>query len=277
MVKDILKNAEDRMKKAVEVVRDELVKMLIGPRAGAGIRLLDETGLLRVILPEAHAMKGVRQPAEFHPEGDVFAHTVRMLDAMERPDAVLAFAVLLHDAGKPATFSVRDRIHFDGHQTEGARIAREVCTRLRFPSREREMIVACVENHMSFLDVKRMRESTLKRLMRRPTFSHELDLHRLDCLASDGDLSAWEFLVRKRDELGEERISPAPLLTGRDLIRLGWDEGPEIGKALAAIEELQLENRIATREEALAWVREERRRQPKSALRGAEGEDGRPR
>jgi poly(A) polymerase len=241
-----------------ERVRDELVKMMIGPRAGQGLRLLDEAGLLREVLPEVHAMKGVRQPEEFHPEGDVFAHTVRMLDAMERADAVLAFSVLLHDAGKPATFSVRDRIHFDGHQTEGARIAREVCFRLRFPSREREMIAACVENHMAFLEVKRMREATLKRLMRRPTFSHELDLHRLDCLASDGDLSAWELLTRKREEYGREKISPAPLLNGRDLIRMGWREGPEIGRILAALEELQLENRIATREEALAWVEKHR-------------------
>jgi poly(A) polymerase len=238
-----------------ERVRDELVKILIGPRAGQGLALLGETGLLRELLPEVHAMKGVRQPERLHPEGDVFAHTVSMLDAMERPDAVLALAVLLHDVGKPSTFSVRDRIHFDGHAAEGGRIAREVCSRLRFPSREREMIAACVENHMVFLDVKRMRESTLKRLMRRPTFRHELDLHRLDCLASDRDLSAWELLVRKREEYGRERISPPPLLTGRDLIRLGWPEGPEIGRILADLEERQLENRITTRGEALDWVR----------------------
>lgn len=238
-----------------ERVRDELVKILIGPRAGQGLVLLDETGLLKPLLPEVHAMKGVQQPAQFHPEGDVFTHTVRMLDGLERADAVLAFAVLLHDAGKPPTFAVRDRIHFDGHATEGARIAREVCARLRFPSREREMIAACVGNHMAFLDVKRMREATLKRLMRRPTYSHELELHRLDCLASDRDLSAWELLVQKEREFGTEKISPPPLLTGDDLIRLGWREGPEIGKALAALEELQLENRISTREEAVEWLK----------------------
>lgn len=242
-----------------ERVRDELVKILIGPRAGKGLELLDETGLLGPLLPEVRAMKGVLQPPRFHPEGDVFAHTVAMLDAMQGADAVLAFAVLLHDSGKPPTFSLRDRIHFDGHQTEGARIAREVCDRLRVPSRERDMIAACVENHMAFLDVRRMRESTLKRLMRRPTFSHELELHRLDCLASDRDLSAWELLTRKQKEFGEEKLSPRPLLTGRDLIGMGWPEGPEIGRILAALEEQQLENRLSTREEALAWLRDKGR------------------
>lgn len=255
-----------------ERAREELAKILLGPRAGAGLRLLDETGLLRVLLPEVHAMKGVRQPPQFHPEGDVFEHTVRMFDmkdaleaegaleardvpgAEETWDAVAAFAVLLHDAGKPSTFSVRDRIHFDGHAAVGARIAREVCHRLRFPAREREMVAACVRNHMVFLDVHRMRESTLKRLMRRPTFSRELTLHRLDCLASDGNPEAYDTLRRKRKEFGQETISPRPLLTGHDLIRSGWSEGPAIGRALAALEEQQLGSRISTREEALDWL-----------------------
>jgi poly(A) polymerase len=256
-----------------ERVRDELVKILLGPRAGRGLLLLDETGLLGPLLPEVRAMKGVRQPPRFHPEGDVFAHTVRLLEEKDRLqtegmletrdvpgaeetwDAVTAFAVLLHDVGKPATFSVRDRLRFDGHQIEGARIARAVCDRLRFPSREREMIADCVENHMVFLDVARMRESTLKRLMRRRTFSRELTLHRLDCLASDGNLEAYDTLRRHCREFGEERISPPPLLTGRDLMAMGWREGPEIGRILAAIEEEQLENRLSTREEALRWLR----------------------
>lgn len=267
-----------------ERVRDELVKIMIGPGAGRGLELLGGTGLLEVILPEVHAMKGVRQDERLHPEGDVFAHTVRMLDRLERPDAVLAFAVLLHDVGKPPTFSVRDRIRFDGHAAEGARIAREICGRLRFPSREREMIADCVGNHMAFLDVKRMREATLKRLMRRPTYSRELELHRLDCLASDRDLSAWEHLVRKEKEFGAERISPRPLITGRDLIRMGWREGPGIGRALAALEELQLENRISTREEALVWAGKMRppagadgEAEPRASARrpGARGDGGR--
>lgn len=256
-----------------ERVRDELLKILIGPRAGEGLLLLDETGLLGPLLPEVQAMKGVRQPPRFHPEGDVFRHTVRLFEEKDRLqaegtletrdvpgaeetwDAVTAFAALLHDAGKPVTFSVRDRIRFDGHQIEGARIARAVCDRLRFPSREREMIADCVENHMAFLDVARMCESTLKRLMRRRTFPRELTLHRLDCLASDGNLDAYDTLRRRCREFGEARLSPPPLLTGRDLMAMGWREGPGIGRILAAIEEEQLMNRISTREEALEWLR----------------------
>jgi poly(A) polymerase len=237
-----------------ERIRDELVKMMIGPRAGAGVGLLDRAGLLEILLPEVRAMKGVPQPEGFHPEGDVFAHTRKMLDAMVEPSVVLAFSVLLHDAGKPPTFSVSDRIHFMRHQTVGAEIAGEVCSRLRFPNHVRDRIVACVENHMAFMDVKRMRESTIRRLVSRPTFLDELELHRLDCLASDRDLSAWELLMRKLDEYGREVSEPAPLLSGRDLLRLGYPEGPVIGKILREIEELRLEGTLKTREDALEWV-----------------------
>jgi poly(A) polymerase len=241
-----------------ERVRDELVKMMIGPKAGAGLDLLDRTGLLAILLPEVYAMKGVRQPAIFHPEGDVFAHTKKMLDSMVEPSVVLAFAVLLHDVGKPPTFSVSDRIHFMRHQTVGGEIAREVCGRLRFPNHLRDDIAACVENHMAFLDVKKMKESTIRRLMRRPTFPDELELHRLDCLASDSDLSAWELLTAKVEEYGREEAKAAPLLTGHDLIELGFPEGPLIGKILREIEDLHLEGELTTREAALAWVNRRR-------------------
>lgn len=239
-----------------ERIRDELVKMMIGPRAGEGIGLLDRAGLLQVLLPEVHAMKGVPQPEGFHPEGDVFAHTRKMLDAMAEPSVVLAFSVLLHDAGKPPTFSVSDRIHFMRHQTVGAEIAGKVCGRLRFPNHVRDRIVACVENHMVFMDIRRMKESTIRRLVSRPTFLDELELHRLDCLASDRDLSAWELLKRKLDEYGREASGPAPLLSGRDLLTLGYPEGPVIGKILREIEELRLEGALKTRDDALTWVKE---------------------
>ena len=238
-----------------ERIRDELVKIMIGPRAGSGLDLLDETGLLEVILPEVYAMKGVKQPERFHPEGDVFEHTKQMLNRMEGPSVVLAFAVLLHDVGKPPTFVVRDRIRFPKHQTVGAKLARDVCDRLRFPGHVRDRIAACVENHMIFLDAGRMRESTIKRLINRPTFEDELELHRLDCLASDLDLSAWEYLVRKREEYSREEISPAPLITGRDLLSCGYPEGRLIGEILIAVEEMQLEDRLKSREEVLEWVR----------------------
>jgi poly(A) polymerase len=239
-----------------ERIRDELVKMMIGPRAGEGIGLLDRAGLLQVLLPEVHAMKGVPQPEGFHPEGDVFAHTRKMLDAMAEPSVVLAFSVLLHDAGKPPTFSVSDRIHLMRHQMVGAEIAGKVCGRLRFPNHVRDRIVACVENHMVFMDIRRMRESTVRRLVSRPTFLDEIELHRLDCLASDRDLSAWELLKRKLDEYGREVREPAPLMSGRDLLTLGYAEGPVIGKILREIEELRLEGALRTRDDALNWVKE---------------------
>ena len=239
-----------------ERIRDELVKIMIGPAAGRGVRLLDETGLLEPILPEVHAMKGVRQPEGCHPEGDVFIHTVRMLDMMERPSVVLAFAVLLHDVGKPATFVVRDRIRFPRHQSVGAEITRAICDRLRFPAHVRDRIVACVSNHMVFLEAARMKESTLKRLIARPTFDDELELHRLDTLASDGDLSAWEMLKAKKEEYGKREISPPPLITGRDLLARGYPQGPRIGEILKAVEEMQLEGKLDSKEAALAWVAE---------------------
>ena len=238
-----------------ERIRDELVKMMIGPRAGTGLGLLYETRLLKMVLPEVHAMKGVPQPEGCHPEGDVFAHTRQMLDAMREPSVVLAFSVLLHDVGKPRTLTIEDRIRFFRHQTVGAEIAREVCNRLRFPNHVRDKIAACVENHMVFMEVKRMRESTIKRLVGRPTFFVELELHRLDCLASDHDISAWEFLKKKVEGYGREDIRPAPLLTGKDLLRLGYLEGPMIGQILAEVEEMQLENRLKTKEEAQEWVK----------------------
>ncbi|MCX6355843.1 MAG: CCA tRNA nucleotidyltransferase [Candidatus Aureabacteria bacterium] len=238
-----------------ERIRDELVKMLIGPRAGMGLELLYETRLLKMVLPEVHAMKGVLQPQGCHPEGDVFAHTRQMLDGMHEPSVVLAFSVLLHDVGKPRTLTVEDRIRFFRHQTVGAEIAREICNRLRFPNHLRDRIAACVENHMVFMEVKRMRESTIKRLVARPTFFDELELHRLDCLASDHDISAWEFLKKKVEEYGREDIKPKPLLTGKDLLQLGFLEGPIIGDILAEVEEMQLENRLKTKEEAQEWVR----------------------
>lgn len=239
-----------------ERIRDELVKIMVGPLPGRGIELLDEAGLLKEILPEVHAMKGVRQPEVYHPEGDVFTHTVGMLNTMENPSIVLALAVLLHDVGKPPTFVVRDRIRFPKHQIVGAEIAREVCDRLRFPGHVRNRVIDCVANHMVFLEASRMRESTIKRLISRPTFDDELELQRLDTLASDGDLSAWELLSAKRDEYAHEEIPPRPLITGRDLLEAGYAEGPILGEILHAVEEMQLEDRLASKEAALAWVKE---------------------
>ncbi|HTL69701.1 MAG TPA: CCA tRNA nucleotidyltransferase [Candidatus Eisenbacteria bacterium] len=239
-----------------ERVRDELVKMFTGPSPALALDLLDRSGLLVRVLPEVSKMKGVKQPRAFHPEGDVFVHTRLLLKGLENAPADLAFGCLLHDIGKPPTYRRSDRIRFNGHDRVGARMTERILERLRFPNDLKDRIVACVEGHMRFKDVKQMRESTLKRFMRRDTFETELAQHRLDCLASHGDLSNWHFLRKKMRSFTREDIRPKPLLSGHDLLALGYAEGPLIGRMLRAVEELQLDSRLSTREEAVQWLRE---------------------
>ena len=236
---------------SAERVRDELSRILTEGGARRGFELLDASGLLGEVLPEIAAMKGVAQPPEFHPEGDVWTHTLIMLEGLGRCAATLAWGVLLHDVGKPPTFRVAERIRFDGHVDEGVRIARGILNRLRFSNDETEQIVALVANHMRFLDVQRMRESTLKRFLRLPRFDEHLALHRLDCLSSHGSLDNYEFMQRKRDETPPEALKPIPLLTGKDLIEAGYAPGPAFSRVLSAVEEAQLDSRIHTREDAL--------------------------
>jgi poly(A) polymerase len=219
------------------------------------LELLDRTSLLADVLPEVAAMKGVQQPKEFHPEGDVFKHTKLLMKQLKNASSVLAFGCLLHDVGKPPTFQRADRIRFNGHDVVGARMTEAILERLKFPNDFKESVVACVEGHMRFKDVKQMRESTLKRFLRRPTFETELEQHRIDCLASHGNLSNWRFLKKKTKQFGEAEIRPQRLLTGHDLIALGLAEGPQIGKALHSLEEAQLEGKIADREAAVEWLR----------------------
>lgn len=237
-----------------ERVRDELVKMLTGPHPAAALTLLDKTGLLREVLPEVDKMKNVRQPRAFHPEGDVFRHTRLLLQQLKNPSVALAFGSLLHDVGKPPTFRRSDRIRFNGHDRVGARMTEAILERLRFPNDLKAQIVACVEGHMRFKDVRQMRESTLKRFLQRETFETELEQHRIDCLASHGDLSNWRFLKKKIKSLTREEIKPAPLVSGRDLLALGYAEGPLIGKILRAAEEAQLEGKLASKGTALEWI-----------------------
>ena len=164
-----------------ERVRDELSKMLIEGHARRAFLLLDESGLLQQVLPEISAMKGVEQPPQFHPEGDVFVHTLLLLEKLPRPSPMtLAWGALLHDVGKPATFRVADRIRFDGHVEVGVKMAEQICRRFRFSNHHTEQILALVKNHMRFGDVQRMKESTLKKFMRLPQFEEHLELHRLD-------------------------------------------------------------------------------------------------
>ena len=237
-----------------ERVRDELIKMLTGPDPAQALELLDRTGLLKEILPEVSRMKGVKQPRKFHPEGDVWRHTLLLLRQLKDSPVDLAFGCLLHDVGKPATYRRSDRIRFNGHDRVGARMAEVILERLRFTSGLKARIVACVEGHMRFKDVRQMRESTLKKFLQRDTFETELLQHRIDCLASHGDLSNWRFLKKKLKTLSADEIRPKPLINGRDLLALGVAEGPLVGKILRAVENAQLEKRVATKDEALAWV-----------------------
>ncbi|SRR5579875_520516 len=242
-----------------ERIRDELTKMLTEGRARAAFELLDSTGLLREVLPEVDRMHGVAQPPQFHPEGDVWVHTLLLLEKLPpRCPRTLAWGALLHDVGKPPTFRVApDRIRFDGHVEIGTHMAEEICRRLHFSNDDTRQIAALVANHMRFADAQRMKESTLKRFLRLPQFDEHLELHRIDCLSSHGNLAMYDFVRRRRQQATEEEIRPPLLVNGRDLIQLGYAPGPEFRAILAAVEDAQLEGSVRSREEALDFVRHE--------------------
>lgn len=239
-----------------ERVRDELSKMLTEGYARRAFLLLDENGLLGEVLPEISAMKGVEQPPEFHPEGDVFVHTLLLLDKLPQPcPLTLAWGALLHDVGKPPTFRVTPgRIRFDGHVEVGMKMAEEICGRLRFSNDDTEQILALIANHMRFAHVDRMKEATLKRFLRLPRFGEHLELHRMDCQASHGDLTSYNFAREKLASTPPERMRPAPLITGDDLIAAGYNPGPRFKEILSAVEDAQLEGRVQTKEEAMEMV-----------------------
>ncbi len=242
-----------------ERVRDELVKMLTEGHARRAFELLDQTRLLKEVLPEVDRMHGVEQPPQFHPEGDVWVHTLLLLEGLpEKASRTLAMGGLLHDVGKPPTFRVApDRIRFDGHVEVGVKMAEQICHRLRFSNHETEQIARLVANHMRFADVKEMKPSTLKRFFRLPRFEEHLELHRLDCLASHRDLSLYNFAREKLAEMPAEQIRPQPLLTGDDLIAMGYTPGPQFKQILGAVEDAQLEGRLENQEQARAFVRRE--------------------
>jgi len=240
---------------AMERVREELVRILTEGGARRGLELLDASGMLSDLLPEVAAMKGVEQPPEYHPEGDVWQHTLLLLEQLRQPTPTLALGALLQDVGKPPTFRVADRIRFDGHVEEGVRLARSILTRLRFSREEIEQVEALIDNHMRFKDVGRMKESTLKRFLRLPEFQEHLELHRLDAMSSNRRLENYEIARNKFEEYTAEHLQPAPLLTGTDLIGMGYEPGPQFSRILALLEDAQLEGRIRSREEAIDLVR----------------------
>jgi poly(A) polymerase len=241
-----------------ERVRDELTKMLTEGHARRAFELLDETGLLKEVLPEVACMKEVEQPPQFHPEGDVWIHTLMLLEQLEPGcSETLAWGALLHDVGKPPTFKrAPDRIRFDGHVEMGVAIGAEICRRFRFSNEERRQVLALVENHMRFMDTQRMKESTLKRFFRLERFEEHLALHKMDCMAASGNLDHWEFVRERFFSMPEAVVRPNPLITGRELIAAGYPPGIRFREMLRAAEDAQLEGTVATTEEALKLVRE---------------------
>ena len=244
---------------SAERIREELLKLFQPPRAARGLELLRDSRLLEHVLPEVAAFSGCQQSPDYHPEGDVFEHVRRMLAVLPaNAPPSLAWAALLHDVGKPVTASgdpATGEIHFYGHEKVGADMARALLTRLRFPRKQIDELVAVVEQHMQFKDVRQMRKATLRRLLLRPTFPLELALHRLDCLGSHGRLDHYEFLMAEAEALARQPAVKPPLLTGDDLLALGLRPGPEIGLLLAEARDRQLQDELRTRAEALAWLR----------------------
>jgi poly(A) polymerase len=244
---------------SAERVRDELTRMLTEGHARRAFELLDRTLLLKQILPEVDRLHGVAQPPEYHPEGDVWVHTLMLLEKLEPGcPATLAWGALLHDIGKPATFSHAppDRIRFNGHVEVGMRIAEDICRRLRFSSDDQAQIVSLVENHMRFGDVEKMKESTLKRFFRLPRFPEHLALHRMDALSSINDLRLYDYAKQRYESMPQEQVRPALLVTGRDLIDAGYKPGPAFKAMLQAAEDAQLEGRITTREEGIKLIKQ---------------------
>jgi poly(A) polymerase len=241
-----------------ERVRDELTKMLTEGCARRAFELLDETGLLTEVLPEIARMKGVEQPAQYHPEGDVWVHTLGLLAQLpEHSSPTLAWGALLHDVGKPPTFRrAPDRIRFDGHVEVGVAISAEILGRFRFSNEATRQVLALVENHMRFADTERMKTSTLKRFFRLENFGEHLALHRMDCLAGSGNLDHWQFTRERWLATPDEIMRPRPLITGRDLIAAGYRPGPGFKQMLRAVEDAQLEGAISTPEEALRLLSE---------------------
>ena len=239
--------------------RDELTKMLTEGSARRAFELLDETGLLHEVLPEIEKMKGVAQPPQYHPEGDVWVHTLLLLSMLPAGvSRTLGWGALLHDVGKPPTFRVApDRIRFDGHVEVGERMAEEIGERFRMSNDDIGQIASLVANHLRFADVKSMKESTFKRFVRLPQFDEHLELHRIDCLGSHGMLDLYDFTRAKLAEMPPEQVRPKPLISGYDLLEAGYEQGPRFKEILAAVEDGQLEGRLRTRDEALEFVARE--------------------
>lgn len=256
---------------SAERIRDELIRLLVSAGRGRGVVLLRESGLLAAVLPEVDATAGVPQPPEFHPEGDVFTHTVLALEQLRDPHPALALAVLLHDVGKPRTMTVTDRIRFNDHDEVGARMAEAVCGRLRCSTQETDRVAALVREHLRIKDLPQMRPAKAARFLLREDADDHLELHRADCLASHRDLTIYTWALQARDELRRRHPAPPRLLTGEDLIAMGYRPGPRFKEILEAVTDAQLEGAVGSAEEARAFVR-----RTYGGPEGSAGQSGKP-
>lgn len=251
----IRRHAPEILQVSWERIRDELLSMLESPARGRGLDLLQESGLLAHILPEVEALRGIPQPPEYHPEGDVYTHTRMALELLRRPSRILALAVLLHDIGKPPCYSKDTQIRFHGHAEHGARMAEQVCRRLRMSNDETAQVRDLVHGHLRFMHAKEMRPGTLRRFLSLPHINDHLELHRVDCLASHKNLDNYLFCRRELKKMRSEPPPPLRLVTGDDLIAMGYEPGPIFREILAAVEERRLEGSLRTRAEAVGFVR----------------------
>jgi tRNA nucleotidyltransferase/poly(A) polymerase len=276
----IRRHAKEVQQVSTERIREELTKLLTEGAAKAGLELLDGCWLLPIVLPEIAALKGVEQPPQYHPEGDVWTHTMMMLEGLPAGcSPTMAWGVLLHDVGKPATFrsakQTGDRIRFDGHVEVGMAIARTLLGKLRFSNDETEQVLSLIENHMRFKDAGRMKPATLKRFVRLPRFEEHLDLHRLDCLSSNRNLQAYDFVKEFVGKTPPEVVRPPKLLTGTELLGMGFAAGPLLGRILASLEEAQLNGEISDAGEAMSFVEKEFGTKKGAAKKRSEAADGR--
>ena len=252
----IERHAAEIVEISTERIRDELNAMLTEGAPHRAFALLDETGLLEAVLPEAAKMRGVPQSPRHHPEGDVWTHTLLLLENLRDPSVTLAWGALLHDVGKPETIEFADRIRFHGHVEVGVKLAEEILTRLRFSNQQIERILALVANHMRFGHVTEMRTGRLKRFLQTDGFDEHMELHRLDCVASHGMLGNYEFVREKVAEIPEPELRPPRLVKGDDLIAAGYRPGPLFAELLEWVEMEQLEGRVTTKDDAMVKLGE---------------------
>lgn len=244
---------------SAERIRDELEKLITHKGASRGLQIMLDTGLMQAVLPELAAMVGVQQPPQFHPEGDVWVHTLLAMDKISYPCTVtLALGVLLHDVGKPPTFdNSTDRIRFNGHDKVGTEMTGAILQRLKFPTEVIERVQSLVADHLKFMNADKMKTSTLKRWLRKPHFDEDLELHRIDCLAGPGTLETWEYVRARKAAFDAEPQSLRPKLPidGHALKAMGIPPGPKFKELLSALEDEMLEGRVTNREQAEAFVR----------------------